>query len=190
MVEAVGSRVTAFNVGDAVFGTTTGLTVGANAEYVLVPQASQSSVLAHKPANMTNEQAVSLPIGSMTALYLLREAGEIGLGKQVLIYGASGSVGSYAVQIAKALGAEVTGVCSTRNLEMVKALGADYVIDYKMDDFSEQGKSYDVIFDAVGKTTANQRKRALKPDGAFTSIRANTHESPESLAFIAELVTN
>jgi NADPH:quinone reductase-like Zn-dependent oxidoreductase len=188
IVEAVGSDVTGYNVGDEVFGTTTGLVAGANAEYVSVPQKSETAVLAHKPRTLSFEDAAALPVGAMTALYLLREV-EAQAGLHALIYGASGSVGSYAVQIAKALGMTVTAVCSTRNIETVRFLGADEVIDYTVEDFSTRDVTYDVIFDAVGKTTNTQRQRALKPDGRFTSIRTNTHESDEAFAQIIDWAT-
>ena len=188
VVEAVGSQVTAFRVGDSVFGTTTGLAVGANAEYVVVPQVSKTAVLAQKPPELSDEQVAALPVGAMTALYLLRAA-NVKVGQRVLIYGASGSVGSYAVQIARASGTTVTAVCGTRNVEQVRALGADEVIDYKMEDFSHRGETYNVIFDAVGKMTTHQRKRALKPNGAFTSIRTMTGESAEAVKQIIEWAT-
>ncbi|MEM6530131.1 MAG: NAD(P)-dependent alcohol dehydrogenase [Chloroflexota bacterium] len=185
IVEAVGGDVTGYKVGDEVFGTTTGLSAGANAEYVSVPQKSETAVLAHKPRTLSFEDAAVLPVGAMTALYLLRAA-DAQAGQHALIYGASGSVGSYAVQIAKALGMTTTAVCSTRNIETVRSLGADRMIDYASDDFSAREATYDVIFDAVGKTTKDQRQRALKPDGRFTSIRTNTHESDEAFAQIID----
>ncbi|MEL7233494.1 MAG: NAD(P)-dependent alcohol dehydrogenase [Chloroflexota bacterium] len=188
IVEAVGGDVTGYRVGDEVFGTTTGLSAGANAEYVSIPQKSETAVLAHKPRTLSFEEAAALPLGAMTACYLLRDA-NAHVGQHVLIYGASGSVGSYAVQIAKALGMTVTAVCSTRNIETVRFLGADEVIDYTVEDFSARDTAYDVIFDAVGKTTNAQRHRALKPDGRFTSIRTNTHESDEAFAQIIDRVT-
>ncbi|MEO0560824.1 MAG: NAD(P)-dependent alcohol dehydrogenase [Chloroflexota bacterium] len=188
IVEAVGGDVTGYKVGDEVFGTTTGLSAGANAEYVSVPQKSETAVLAQKPRTLSFEEAAALPVGAMTALCLLRAA-DAQAGQHALIYGASGSVGSYAVQIAKALGMTVTAVCSTRNVDLVTALGADEVIDYTVEDFSARDTAYDVIFDAVGKTTNAQRQRALKPEGRFTSIRTNTHESDEAFAQIIDWAT-
>ncbi|MCA9973494.1 MAG: NAD(P)-dependent alcohol dehydrogenase, partial [Anaerolineales bacterium] len=167
--------------------TTTGLTTGANAEYVRLPEAWPTGVLAHKPASMTYEEAAAVPVGGMTALQLLRKA-NIQPGQTVLIYGASGSVGSYAVQIASAMGAEVTGVCSTRNLDMVRSLGADHVIDYTQDDFTQRGATYDVIFDAVGKSSSAASKQVLKETGVYLSVKSPTSEKPDDLDFLSQLI--
>ena len=185
-IEAVGRDVVRFKVGDQVFGTTTGLTVGANAEYVALPEVWDKGVLAQKPDNMDYEEAAAVPVGGMTALYLLQE-GNIQDGQNVLIYGASGSVGSYAVQLAKYFGAEVTAVCSSRNVEMVKSIGADKVIDYTKEDFANYDDRYDLIFDAVGKMSSSQSKKTLKPDGALVSVKSSTSESNENLIFLKEL---
>ncbi|MCA9904944.1 MAG: NAD(P)-dependent alcohol dehydrogenase [Anaerolineae bacterium] len=186
-IEAVGQVVTRFKPGDQVFGTTTGLTTGANAEYIRLPEAWPTGVLAHKPASMTYEEAAAVPVGGMTALQLLRKA-NIQPGQTVLIYGASGSVGSYAVQIASAMGAEVTGVCSTRNLDMVRSLGADHVIDYGQDDFTQRGATYDVIFDAVGKSSSAASKQVLKETGVYLSVKSPTSEKPDDLDFLSQLI--
>lgn len=157
-VEAVGSNVTQFNVGDEVFG---GVGVGGFAEYVC----SAENQMAHKPSNISFEEAAAVPVAALTALQGLRDHGQLREGQKVLINGASGGVGTYAVQLAKVLGAEVTGVCSTRNLELVQSLGADHVINYTQTDFTRTGQHYDLIFDAVGDRTAADYKRALTPQG-------------------------
>jgi NADPH:quinone reductase-like Zn-dependent oxidoreductase len=186
-VEAIGKDVTRFKKGDQVFGTTTGLSVGANAEYVCLPEERKTGVMVLKPANVSYEDSAALPVGGMTALYFLKEA-DVQSGQKVLIVGASGSVGSYAVQLAKHFGADVTGVCSAANVDMVASLGADSVIDYTAEDFTRNGQTYDVIFDAVGKTSQAQCKTSLAEDGVFISVRSSTKESIENLLFLKELV--
>jgi len=186
IVESVGKDVKGFNIGDEIFGTTTGLKAGAYAEYVCLPENWNAGVVAKKPANLTFEEAAAVPIGGMTALYLLNKA-NIKKGAKVLIYGASGSVGSYAVQLAKYFGAEVTGVCSAANLELVKSIGADNVIDYTKEDYAQSGMFYDVIFDAVGKTSKSQGKRALKDKGSYLTINTPTSEKTENLLLLKEL---
>lgn len=183
-VEAVGRDVSRFKAGDPVFGTTTGLSIGANAEYICLPA---DGMLAVKPASISFEEAAAIPVGGMTALHFLRQ-GNVQRREKVLIYGASGSVGTYAVQLAKHFGADVTGVASAANAEMVRSLGADEVIDYRREDFTESGKQYDLIFDAVGKITEASCKAALTPDGAFVTVkRGITKESADDLAFLGEL---
>ncbi len=162
-VEAVGSNVTRFKPGDEVFGGEN----GAFAEYLTVGQDGQ---LAMKPADVSFEQAASAPIAAVTALQALRDLGKLQPGQQVLINGASGGVGTFAVQIAKSMGAEVTGVCSTRNVEMVLSIGADHVFDYKKEDYTESGKRYDLIIDMVGNHSLSANRRALKPDGTFVIV--------------------
>jgi NADPH:quinone reductase-like Zn-dependent oxidoreductase len=157
-VEAVGRNVKQFRPGDEVFGD---ISHGSFAEYVC----AHEDALALKPAKMTFEQAVAVPLAAFTALQGLRDKGQIKLGQKVLINGASGGVGTFAVQIAKSFGTEVTGVCSTRNLDLVRSLGADHVIDYMQEDFTKNGQRYDLIFDAVGNRSVSDYKRALSPNG-------------------------
>jgi NADPH:quinone reductase-like Zn-dependent oxidoreductase len=160
-VEAVGKTVTGFKPGDAVFGDAFSGKLGSFAEYVCV--AEETLVL--KPSNISFEQAAAVPVAALTALQGLRDKGQIRAGQKVLVNGASGGVGTFAVQIAKAFGTEVTGVCSTRNLELVRSIGADHVIDYTQQDFIQNGQQYDLIFDAVGNRSVAEYKRALNPQG-------------------------
>ncbi len=162
-VEAVGKNVTRFEPGDEVFGGRN----GAFAEYVIVPE---DRALVLKPANVTFEQAASTPIAGLTALQALRDKGKLERGQKVLINGASGGVGTFAVQIAKSFGAEVTGVCSTRNLEMVRSLGADHVIDYTQDDYTQHDKRYDLIIDMVGNHSLLANRKALVSDGILVMV--------------------
>jgi NADPH:quinone reductase-like Zn-dependent oxidoreductase len=181
IVERTGKNVKHFKAGDEVFGTTTGLKYGANAEYVCIPEKSKMGVLALKPRNLSFEESAPIPVGSMTALFNLKKMG-IRPGDRLLVYGASGSVGSYAVQLAKHYGAEVTAVTSTKNLDLVRSLGADRVIDYSQESVKE--KFYG-IFDAVGKM--KNPKASLKKGGKFRSIRTPTKEITEDLHFIRDL---
>jgi len=162
-VEAVGSNVKRFKPGDEVFGGGS----GAFAEYVTV---GEDGALAMKPSNVSFEQAASAPIAGITALQALRDTGKLESGQKVLINGASGGVGTFAVQIAKSFGAEVTGVCSTRNVEMVRSIGADHVFDYTKEDYTESGKQYDLIIDMVGNHSLSANRRALKPEGIFVIV--------------------
>ena len=184
-VEVVGDEVTRFGVGDRVFGSTTGLTQGSHAEYICVPD---TGVLATVPATIKLEEAAPVPIGGLTALYFLRRA-NIEERKTVLIYGASGSVGTFAVQLAAHFGTEVTGVCSASNAELVKSLGANRVIDYTKGDFTDGGTTYDVVFDAVGKAPTRRSQSVLAKDGAYVSIRSTTaKERTEDLMLLRGLL--
>jgi len=164
-VEDVGKNVTRFKKGDQLFAMT-GMKFGGYAEYICLPE---KGTIAVKPENVTYEEAASISFGGTTALHFFRK-GTIQTGQKVLIYGASGAVGTAAVQLANYYGAEVTGVCSAKNSELVKSLGADLVIDYQNEDFTEKQERYDLIFDAVGKITKNQCKEALALNGRFVSV--------------------
>lgn len=160
-IEAVGKDVTRFEVGDRVYGIDN---YGAYAEYKCMPE---GKALVRMPSNMSFEEAASVPNGALTALPFLREAGEIQAGQKVLINGASGSVGTAAVQLAKHFGAEVTGVCSTANLDLVRSLGADAVVDYTQDDFTSSDQIFDIIFDTVGKISFAGSQGSLAPSGIY-----------------------
>ena len=162
-IEAVGAGVTGFRPGDDVFGGRD----GAFAEYVC---ASPAGSMTHKPSNLTFEEAAAVPIAAITALQALRDHGALQPGQSVLINGASGGVGTFAVQIAKAFGADVTGVCSTRNVDLVRSLGADHVIDYTREDFTRGGRRYDVLLDNVGNRSWWRCRRLLKPAGRFVPV--------------------
>ena len=164
-VEAVGKNVKLFKPGDQVYG---GGQPGAHAEYIYMPEEKVGA----KPSSMTYEEAAGVPFCGTTAVYYLKYKADIQAGQKVLINGASGGVGTFAVQLAKYYGAEVTGVCSTANLEMVQSLGADRVIDYTKEDFTKNGQTYDIIFDAVGKRTYLQCKNSLSPGGYYLNTVA------------------
>jgi len=205
-IEAVGKNVTLFKAGDQVFGLD-GAGIGAYAEYKCMPE---SGGLALKPASLTYEEAAAVPNGALTALTFLKKLANLRPGQQILVNGASGSVGSAAVQIAKYLGAEVTGVCSAANVSLVKSLGADHVIDYTREDFTRGGQVYDIVFDTVGKTSLARCRKALRPGGLFLAsagglpefvqmlwtslvggqkvLAGVSSESKEDLALVKELV--
>ena len=162
-IEVVGKDVTLFKVGDQILGHA-GLGFGAYAEFIALPE---DAALVHKPTNRTYDESVAVIEGALTALHFFRDKGKIESGQKVLINGASGSVGTASVQVAKYFGAEVTGVCSTTNLELVKSLGADNVIDYTQEDFTKSGATYDVIFDTVGESSFSRCKGSLKQKGVY-----------------------
>jgi NADPH:quinone reductase-like Zn-dependent oxidoreductase len=204
-VESVGKDVKRFKKGDAVFGYR-GQNMGANAEYLCIPE---NGMVTHKPANMTYEEVATVPYGALTALSLLRKV-NVRAGQKVLVFGASGKIGSAAVQLAKYFGAEVTGVCSTAGLDFVRSLGADRVIDYTKEDFTQNGETYDLIFDVMRKSSFSRCKNSLTPNGTYllasfkmkqvfqmlwTSMRSGrkvvcalSGEKTEDLEFIKELV--
>lgn len=184
VIEAVGSDVTAFAPGDRVFGTTTAVSTGSYAEYICVPA---EGMLATIPPHVSFEEAAPVPIGATTALQFLRRGGVAG-GKRVLVIGASGSVGSYGIQLAAHFGAHVTGVSSGRNAELVQSLGAAEVIDYTIDDVTKAEARYDLVFDAVGSGSAGSFKRILAEGGSFMSVRSSTTEKPSDLIEIRDLL--
>ena len=190
VVEAVGSDVTKFEVGDEIFGTTTMLKGGSYAQYICLPQEWKMGVVDLKPVNMSFQEAAALPIGAMTAMYLFEKAG-LSSNQDVLIFGASGSVGSYAIQLAVAKGCTVTAVCSGKNFDMVKSLGAKHALDYNIANYFESTKEYDIVFDAVGKSSKAQAKKVLKKSsGTFVSVAMMTEERSSDLQMIKELAEN
>jgi NADPH:quinone reductase-like Zn-dependent oxidoreductase len=162
-IEAIGKDVKLFKAGDHVFGSP-GTKFGGHAEYCCVPE---NGALAIKPADLSWEKAAAISLAGNTALFFIRDLAKIQAGQKILIHGASGAIGTYAVQLAKYYGAEVTGVCSTTNAEMVKSLGAEKVIDYTIEDFTKSDEKYDFVFNVVGKTTFSQCKGILKPKGIY-----------------------
>jgi len=164
-VEAVGAAVTEFAVGDHVFGSTNSFKSGTHAEFICL---KESAPLALKPAGMTFEEAAAVTDGAVLALMCLKAA-HVGRGQKIVVYGASGSIGTAGVQLAKYFGAEVTAVCNTKNVELVRSLGADTVIDYTQEDFTKNGQTYDVVFDAVGKHSFSRCRGSLKPGGSYVA---------------------
>ena len=208
-VEEVGKDVTKFKVGDQIFAATGFIGTGACAEYICLPEKPEDGAIALKPTNMSFEEAAAVPVGGLEALSLLRE-GNIQPGQEVLINGAGGTIGPFAIQLAKSMGAEVTAVDSTKKLDMLRSIGADHVIDYTIEDFTKSGKIYDVIFDVVGKSSFSGCIKSLKENGFYlitypktgrsmrgrwTSLRTKktvvggtSTDSVEDLVFLRELI--
>jgi NADPH:quinone reductase-like Zn-dependent oxidoreductase len=192
-VEAVGRNVTQFKPGDEVFGACISdpqassvrvwIPQGAFAEYACAPE----SALVMKPDNVTFEEAASVPVAAFTALQGLRDKGQIQPGHKVLINGASGGVGTFAVQIAKSFGAEVTGVCSTRNVDMVRSIGADHVIDYTLEDFTQSAQRYDLFFDCIGNHSLSAGRRVLNPKGIYVMVGERSGRG--MIGLLARLIT-
>ena len=183
IIEEVGKNVKSFRKGDSVFASC-GFKFGAYAEYKCLPE---NDLIAIKPSNMTFEQAATVPIGGLTAFRFLKKAG-VTNGHHVLIYGASGSVGTFAVQLSKYFGANVTAVCSSTNVDLVKSLGADKVVDYTREDFAKIETRFDVIFDAVGKTSKSACKKLLKPKGKYVAVSGSAKKNSNDLLSLKELI--
>lgn len=183
IIEEVGKNVQVFKPGDHVFASC-GLRFGGYAEYTCLPV---NELISIKPSNMTFEEAATVPVGGLTALRFLRQS-SIKKGDKVLIYGASGSVGSFAIQIARSYGAEVTAVCSNANINMVTQLGAHQIIDYTKTDFTKTDTRFDIVFDAVGKASKSQCKQMLKPGGKYVSVTGNPKSKSDDLLVLKELI--
>ena len=184
IIEEVGKKVIVFKPGDEVFAHC-GLRFGGYAEYACLPA---NELMTIKPSNLTFEEAAAVPIGGLTAYRFLRQSG-LEKNDRILIYGASGSVGTYAIQIARAMGAEVTAVCGTDNIEMVTQLGAQHTIDYKKTDFTFIDQKFDIIFDAVGKTSKSACKSILMPGGKYLTVKRNPKSSPDDLQRLTQWIT-
>lgn len=192
VIDAIGAEVTNYNIGDEVM-VFAGLGFGAYTEYMTVQVEGKftKGALVKKPTNISFDEAAVSPTGGITAISFLRDLGiEEAIGKSILIIGASGSVGTYAVQVAKYYGAIVTGVTSTKNTELVKSLGADHVIDYKKDDFTLSGLTYDMVFDSVGLYNKSACKKALNLNGTYASVKGSAKKSDKALELLAELMEN
>lgn len=183
IVEETGAAIKSFKKGDPVFASC-GFKFGAYAEYKCLPE---NDLVAIKPSNMSFEEAATVPTGGLTALRFLRKTG-LKNGQAILIYGASGSVGTFAIQLAKSFGAHVTAVCSTTNVDLVQSLGADKVIDYKKEDFTKGKEQYDVIFDAVGKTSKSVCKKLLKPGGKYVTVTDSPPKGLNDLLFLKDVI--
>jgi len=183
VVEDIGSKVKSFKKGDAVFASC-GFKFGGYAEYRCLPE---NNVIVLKPSNMSFDEAAAVPIGGLTAIRLLRQA-KIKAGYNVLVYGASGSVGTFAVQLAKYFEANVTAVCSSSNLDLVRSLGAERAIDYTKDDFTKLASRFDIIFDAVGKTSRSKCAQLLKPEGKFITVASSPKENADDLVMLKEII--
>ncbi len=186
-VEQVGALVKQFRPGDKVYGTTTGLKTGSYAQYILLPEKHRRGVIAAKPPQLSMIEAAALPVGGMTAIHLLSKA-QIGTGQNILIYGASGSVGTSAIQVAKYGCARVTAVCSSENFALVRALGADQCIDYTKEDMTLIRERFDIVFDAVGKLPAATARRLLKKGGSFCTVRSVTAEKMAYLKSLHQMI--
>lgn len=183
IVEETGKNVSDFKKGDAVFAYC-GLKFGGYAEYICL---KETDIIAHKPENITFEEAGTTPLGSLTALFFLQKA-NISNGQKILIYGASGSVGTFAIQLSKYFGAKVTSVCSQKNINLVKSLGADYSIDYTTTEISSLKEKFDIIFDAVGKISKSDCRKIMSINGKFISVKSQSKPTKTDLHFIKELI--
>lgn len=183
IVEETGKNVNGFKKGDAVFAYC-GLKYGGYAEYICL---KETDLIAHKPGNMSFEEAATTPLGSLTALSFLRRA-NISKGQKILIYGASGSVGTFAIQLAKYFGAKVTSVCSQKNMNLVDSLGSDYSIDYTTTEISSLQEKFDIIFDAVGKISKSDCRKIMSTNGKFVSVKSQSKPTKNDLLFIKELI--